>query len=211
MLAAVGRVVDAALVEPHAAVVLTRVQLVGIGWVGGNVLLGLSPEGAVLVHPFVAFALVATRTAERARACSRRVAGETELAARGDVRPDGFVLFLVVQRGLRGHDRRVRKERHLLADRTDRQNGRLEVSGRGVCEHMSRLVASGRSDGPGKDDRTEHCKSPKGSNEPSHLSPFRQLTCPLAGRLGREYRILAIVISMTAAICEVRTAGRRAY
>src|SRR5438876_4872637 len=126
MLAAVGRVVDAALVEPHAAVVLTRVQLVGIGWVAGHVLLGRSPEGAVLIHAFVAFALVTARAAERARACSRRVPGETELAASGDVRSDGLVLFLVAQRSLRGHDRRVRKERHLLADRTDRQNGRLE-------------------------------------------------------------------------------------
>jgi hypothetical protein len=79
VLAVVGREVDPALVVADPAVVLARDQVGRIGRVVDDLLLGLAPESAVLVHALVALALVAARAADRAGAGAGRVAGDAEV------------------------------------------------------------------------------------------------------------------------------------
>ena len=80
--AVVRRVVETTLVEADPRVVLAADQVVGIGRVEDDVLLGLTPEAAVLVDsniPFFGLA-VALATAERAR-------GQPEAAGAVECRP----------------------------------------------------------------------------------------------------------------------------
>src|SRR5437764_14737261 len=64
----VGRPIDAALVKAEAAVVLARQEVVSVGRVEGDPLLGLAAERAGLVHAHVVLAFVALTTADRAGA-----------------------------------------------------------------------------------------------------------------------------------------------
>src|SRR5207245_3861392 len=135
---------------------------------------------------FVALAFVALRAAERARAGTGRVTGDSELPARCDVRSDGLVFLFVEERGLGRHDRGVGQERHLLLDRsTSRsrggQPGRLERSRRGVRKHVPRLAFAYRATRPAKAEPAEPTLSPEGSHQIPHpISPFPDSTLPPA-------------------------------
>src|SRR5205085_894171 len=86
ILPVVGREVGAALVVADTTVVLARDDVVRVGRVVDLLLLGLTPVGAVLVHPLVAVARAVSAAERMSRAASARA-----LTARARVAVDDDV------------------------------------------------------------------------------------------------------------------------